>query len=64
MTRGNPPAIRTCTERDHPARRHGHYGAGPYWCSDFNSPALSSDNGGHVERGWIVIYEKTEEADR
>ena len=51
-----PPAIRTCTYPDHPKRRHGHYGS--FWCTDFNSPLLSRENGGVVERGWIVIFEK------
>jgi hypothetical protein len=36
-----------------------HYGGG-YWCSDFHSPLLSRDNGGHIERGWIIIFEKCE----
>jgi hypothetical protein len=59
MARGNPPAIRVCTRADHPAKRHGHYGyGGAHWCSDFRSPLLSEDNMGHVERGWIVIFEK------
>ncbi len=53
-----PPAIRECTQPDHPARRHGHYGHGPYWCADFKSPHLAEENGGRVERGWIVIFEK------
>ena len=58
-----PPAIRECTYSNHPARRHGHY-LGHYWCADFRSPLLSEENGGCVERGWIVIFEKTEETDR
>jgi hypothetical protein len=57
--RRTPPPIQTCTYPDHPARRHGHYGAGPYWCSDFNSPLLSADNGGHVQGGYILIFEKS-----
>lgn len=61
MARGNPPAIRTCDRTDHPARRHGHYGyGGRYWCTDFRSPLLSEENLGHIERGWIVLFEKTE----
>lgn len=58
MAYGKPPAIRECAFPDHPARRHGHYGIGSFWCSDFGSPLLSEDNGGHIERGWIVIFEK------
>lgn len=61
MARGNPPAIRTCAQSDHPERRHGHYGyGGRYWCTDFRSPLLSEENLGHIERGWIVLFEKTE----
>jgi hypothetical protein len=56
MPQGSPPAIQVCTYPDHPATRHGHYGR--HWCSDFRSPLLSRDNGGRVERGWIIIFEK------
>lgn len=53
-----PPAIRQCDRADHPAKRHGHYGyGGRYWCSDFNSPLLGEGNMGHVEGGYIVIFE-------
>jgi hypothetical protein len=59
MAAGKPPAIRQCQHPDHPAKRHGHYGyGGAHWCSDFGSPALGEDNMGHIERGWIVIFEK------
>ena len=62
MARGKPPAVRTCTRSDHPARRHGHYGyGGRHWCSDFGSALLSEDNMGDVERGWIVIFEKPDD---
>ena len=55
----HPPAIRICTQSDHPAKRHGHYGyGGRYSCTDFRSPLLGEANMGHVERGWIVIFEK------
>lgn len=61
MGYGTPPAIRLCTRSDHPIRRHGHYGyGGRYWCCDFNSSLLSEDNMGHIERGWIVIFEGPE----
>ena len=63
MSYGQPPAIQVCRKSDHPAKRHGHYGGG-YWCSDFGSPLLSSDNGGHTERGWIVIFEKPAPSNR
>ena len=54
------PAIRVCTQSDHPDRRHGHYGyGGGHWCSDFNSPLLSEENGGHIEGRYIVIFEKS-----
>lgn len=60
----NPPPIQVCTHPTHPARRHGHYGyGGAHWCTDFNSPALSEENMGHVEGGWIVLYEKPTEDD-
>lgn len=56
-----PPAIQICTRADHPAKRHGHYGyGGRSWCSDFGSPLLSEDNMGHIENGYIVIFEKPE----
>lgn len=55
----NPPTIKTCTNAKHPAKRHGHYGyGGAHWCSDFRSPLLSEDNGGDIESGYIVIFEK------
>ena len=54
-----PPSIQTCTRSDHPDRRHGHYGpGGRYWCTDFNSPLLSPDNGGATSGRWILIFEK------
>ena len=57
MRRNTPPAVRECRNSNHPAKPHGHYGfGGAHWCSDFNSPLLSEENLGDVERGWIVIY--------
>lgn len=54
-----PPAIQICTRPDHPARRHGHYGAGGrHWCSDFGSPLLDRDNGGVTQGRFILIFEK------
>ena len=53
------PAIQVCTRSDHPDGRHGHYGYGDrYACTDFNSPLLDEDNMGHVDGGYIVIFEK------
>jgi hypothetical protein len=60
MAYGPPPPVQQCTNPDHPARRHGHYGYAGHWCTDFNSPLLGEDNGGHIERGWIVLYERSE----
>ena len=54
-----PPAIQQCTHAEHTAKRHGHYGyGGRYSCTDFNSPLLAEENMGHVEHGYIVIFEK------
>lgn len=58
MNTSQPPPIQQCTYPDHPARRHGHYGRGPYWCADLRSPLLGEANGGHVHRGWILVFEK------
>jgi hypothetical protein len=51
------PPVQVCTYPDYPARRHGHYG-GRYWCTDFNSPLLSEDNGAAIQGRWILIFEK------
>jgi len=54
------PAIQVCKYPDHPDRRHGHCGyGGSQWCSDFNSPLLSEENGGQVEGRYILIFEKS-----
>lgn len=64
MAKSKPPAIRECTRSDHPAKRHGHYGfGGVHWCSDFGSPLLGEGNMGHIENGYIVIFEKKEKSD-
>ena len=60
-TWGDPPPIQKCHNPNHPAKRHGHYGfGGIHWCSDWGSPLLSEENMGHVQNGYIVIFEKAD----
>jgi len=56
------PGIRKCERPNHPSINHGHYGpGGRYFCTDFNSPLLSEENGAAIEGRYILVFNKSTE---